>query len=392
MKNELINAVKSASGFYRNQTSRPGYKKIKNTFEMESFTHGMQLILALEHTQSDLDAFNILTDRLVNSKFSWDNYSLNSYLIDALQATSKLSYSQLHEVDWNCFTPNAAKKFQGVVYRGTSSAPEKVFEQGFIDYNPSSQIDEYLKPRNLNVGVSTSRSFSVAEKYTNVMSRQGKPRFVYTIIYLGEGGFDIIETAKARALNLKSIKNYELCGSVGKDEINVVGLIPTEYIYCVTEFLPDGKQKITYNPKFNNNSPVERSKFLKDKKSIPLIEKIKEFFSSCLSHIKTFIWTLKNRHVVDNYGDAYRNTEISRTPQMQEAEVVFAEIRERQNSYTHILPALDYNGEHISPEIDDPRASLLPYISIESTNELELENELSLNSSTPLLQDIVQHL
>jgi hypothetical protein len=381
MKNELINAIKSASEFYRNQTSRPGYKKIQNTFEMESFTQGMQLIQALEHTQDDLDAFNVLTDRLVNSKFSWDNYSLNSYLIDALQATSKLKCSQLHEVDWNCFTPNAAKKFQGVVYRGTSSAPEKVFEQGFMDYNPSSQIDDYLKPRNSDVGVSTSRSFSGAEGYTHVMSRQGKPRFVYTIIYLGEGGFDIIETAKARAINLKSIKNHGLSGSVEKDEINVVGLIPTEYIYCATEFLPNGKQKITYNPKFNDSSSVEEPKFLKDKKSIALFEKIKEFFSSCLSHIKTFIWALINRHTMDNYGNAYRNTEISRTPQMQEAEAVFAEIRERQNSYTHILPALDYDGEHISPKIDKiPRALLLPSISIGSTNELELElgNELSL--------------
>lgn len=380
MKNELVNAVKSALEFYRDQKSRPGYRKVKNTFEMNSYTQGMQLVEALEQSATDLDAFNILTDRLVNPRFSWDNYSLNSYLIDALQTTSKLSHSQLNGVDWNCFTPNAAKIFQGVVYRGTSSGPDKVFEQGFRDYNPSSQIDDYLKPRNLNVGVSTSRSFSVAEEYTHVMSRQGKPRFVYTIIYLGEGGFDIIETAKARALNLKSLTTPELCRAVGKDEINVVGLIPTESIYCVTEFLPDGKQKITYNPKFNASSTLEKPNFLKDREPLSFIEKIKDFFSSCLSHVKTFIWVWKNRHTIDKYGEAYRNTEISSTPQMHEAETVFADVKKRQTTYTHMLPALDYNGRKVLPETDDmiSAASSAPTF-IEPTHEDE--SELNRNNS-----------
>jgi hypothetical protein len=154
--------------------------------------------------------------------------------------------SKIAPIDWDCFTPSAVKLFEGVVYRGTSSEPNKVFKQGFEDYNPSYDVSNYFKPRNLDVGVSTSRSFKVAEKYTRVSSRQGKSRFVYTIIYRGIGGVDIIETAKAKVLLLRDLTNPQLTRALEKDEVNFIEKIAPEQIYCVTEFLPNGTEKTTY--------------------------------------------------------------------------------------------------------------------------------------------------
>lgn len=330
MKDEIISAVLLAIEYHRSRKQRTGYSQQKIDSRIEPLTQRLNFIKQLKMSQSDLEAFNILTDRLTNPQLSWDTYSLNSYLIDELQNASKLKGSRLQNIDWNCFTPNALKTFQGAVYRGTSSEPEKVFHHGFQDYNPSTKIEDYLNPRNLAIGVSTSRSFPVAESYTRVISRIGKRRFVYTIIYLGEGGIDIIETAKARAVNLKSLQNAELCRAVKKDEINIIGFIPKEYIYCATEFLTDGQQKVTYNPNFNEQFILETPEMITHMPPTPLLQKIRVYFLNCLSHIKSFVWAIKNRNSIDALGRDYRTIETRQVPQMKEAELLFAQHQLKQ--------------------------------------------------------------
>ena len=377
MKKELISAVILATEYHRTKKIRSGYPKLNIDSQTEPLEQSLKLIELLEKSQSDLDAFNLLTDRLTDPSLPWTDYSLNSYLIDELQNASKFKSSKLQGIDWNCFTPNALKTFKGGVYRGTSSEPEKVFNQGFQDYHPSSQIDDYLNPRNLNTGVSTSRSFSVAESYTRVISRMGKRRFVYTIIYLGEGGVDIIETAKARAMDLKSLKNTELTRAVNKDEINIIGLIPKEYIYCATEFLSNGQQKITYNPNFNENFHLKTPKMATHMPTTTLIQKVMVFFSTCLSQIKSFIWALKNRNSIDVFGQHYRNFEMGHTPQMKEAEFIFTQHQLKQKVNPETQPNFSFKMKQSSSTTFNSFTSFF----FKNPSPLKLNPGLNLNNS-----------
>jgi hypothetical protein len=177
MKQALILANELAIERYRKKMLRPGYPQTAHDLQHHPFNAAEHLDLFMAEIQAsrnDLEAFNILTDRLTELQADWSPYGFNSYLIDSLKAISRQPESKIAPIDWDCFTPSAVKLFEGVVYRGTFSEPNKVFKKGFEDSNPSDDVSNYFKPRNLDVGVSTSRSFKVAEKYTRVSSRQGK--------------------------------------------------------------------------------------------------------------------------------------------------------------------------------------------------------------------------
>ncbi len=351
MKQALVLANALAIERYRKKMLRPGYPQTIHDLQHHPFNAEEQLDLFMAEIQAsrnDLEAFNILTDRLTDIHADWSPYGFNSYLIDSLKAISRQSESKIAPIDWDCFTPSAVKLFEGVVYRGTSSEPNKVFKQGFTDYNPSHDVSDYLKPKNLDVGVSTSRSFKVAEKYTRVSSRQGKRRFVYTIIYRGIGGVDIIETAKAKGLLLRDLTNPQLTRALGKDEINIIEKIAPEQIYCVTEFLPNGTEKTTYNPNYNGQY-IANIANLSSKKSNKT-KSITRYFYELLGNFFSFIgdlrWALFHRKEIDAYGHQFRTDEIANSPQMQEAEALYNQIQNKQsyellNAFLH--PSINSN-------------------------------------------------
>ena len=336
MKQALILANELAIERYRKKMLRPGYPQTIHDLQHHPFNAAEHLdlfIAEIQASRNDLEAFNILTDRLTDLQADWSPYGFNSYLIDSLKAISRQPESKIAPIDWDCFTPSAVILFEGVVYRGTSSEPNKVFKHGFEDYNPSDDVSNYFKPMNLDVGVSTSRSFKVAEKYTRASSRQGKRRFVYTIIYRGIGGVYIIETAKAEGLLLRDLTNPQLTRALEKDEVNIIEKIASEQIYCVTEFLPNGTEKTTYNPNYNSRYIANEVNFSskKSNQTKSIKRYLYELLSNLLSFIRELCWVLFHRKEIDTYGHEFRIEEIVSTPQMQEAEALYNQIKKKQS-------------------------------------------------------------
>jgi len=336
MKQALVLAYALAIERYRKKMVRPGYPQTIHDLQDHPFNAVEQLdllIAELQASRNDLEAFNILTDRLTHIHADWSPYGFNSYLIDSLKVIGRQSESKIAPIDWDCFTPSAVKLFEGVVYRGTSSEPNKIFKQGFEDYNPSHDVSDYFKPMNLDVGVSTSRSFSVAEKYTRVSSRQGKRRFVYTIIYRGIGAVDIVETARAKGLLLRDLTNPQLTRALAKDEINIINKIVPEQIYCVTEFLPNGTEKITYNPHYNGQYIANEANFSAENsnKSKSVKRYLYELLANFFSFIGDLCWALLHRKEIEGYGHKFRTDEITKTSQMQQAEALYNQINNKQS-------------------------------------------------------------
>lgn len=369
LKQALLLAISFAKERHQLKALRPGYpQKLADVNDKlrEPLYRLISFMATIQEANSDLEAFNLLTDRLTDREADWSDYAFNSYLIDALKAISRQSKSPIAPIDWNCFTPSAVKLFEGVVYRGTSSAPEKVFARGFVDYNASTDIAEYIKPRNVNVGVSTSRSFHLAESYTHAASRQQGRRFVYTVLYRGVGSVDIIETAKARGIKVNSLTNSQLTRALEKDEINIIERIASEHIYCATEFLPDGRQVTTYNPQFNAHFVSDNANFAAETLKRTFIQKLYEFFANVISFFKVFKWVLMNQEKVKLYGQDYRKQEIQGNPLMQEAEDLYVRINDSKNSYdlvTAHLQATKGTYSIIDPEPADAAqidSSLLP--------------------------------
>ena len=323
-----MQAVMLAKNNYLKNKYRPGYPQTNNDTSIKKNPVEIDKLYALIRDSTDpITALNYLTDQLTDEDANWKNYDFNQYLIDSLKQISRDPKQSISAIDWDCFTPCAVKRFEGVVYRGTSSPPEKVFAKGFSDYVPSNDIEDYTNVRNLNTGVSTSRSYSLAESYTRVASRQGKSRYVYTILYRGVGAVDIVETAKARGINLYSMTNPQATKALEKDEINIIEKIPAEQILYATEFLDDGSQIIHKNPHFNGQYIVDTAEFGNEKltKESGMLPRINAFFAEIFSFFKVLIWAIKNKETISAYGIKHRTDEIKKNPIMSDAENQFIE-------------------------------------------------------------------
>lgn len=350
MKNNLMQAVNLAKSNYLKKKYRPGYPQTNNDISIKKPPIDIETLSALIKDSIDpVIALNHVTDQLTNEKANWKNYDFNQYLIDALKQISRDPKQSIAVIDWDCFTPSAVKIFEGVVYRGTSSPPEKVFAKGFSDYVPSSDVEDYTNVRNLNTGVSTSRSYSLAESYTRVASRQGKSRYVYTILYRGIGAVDIIETAKARGVNLNSMTNPQATRALEKDEINIIEKIPAQQILYATEFLADGSQIIHKNPHFNGQHIVQTTEFASERpnKESGILPRINAFFAEVFSFFKVLIWAIKNREKISAYGIKHRQEEINKTPVMLDAEKQF--IKTTNPNSAELIAAHIAINEPVSP-------------------------------------------
>ena len=326
MKNNILMAIIIAKDHYLQKKYRPGYPQTVTDLALkEKFADIEKLYAMIDETDESLIALNYLIDQLTDEQAHWGDYDFNNYIIDALKMISRDAKQSIATIDWDCFTPKAVKRFEGVVYRGTSSPPEKIFNQGFTDYVPSSDLTDYTEFRNLSTGVSTSRSYDLAEKYTRVASRQGKSRFVYTILYRGIGAVDIIETAKARGIDLYSMTNPQATKALEKDEINIIDKIPAEQILYATEFLADGRQIIHKNPNYNGQYRVDNINYASARPTNEsgFLRSIYNFFAEVISFLKVLSWYAGNQEKINHYGIDYRHQEIEQNALMQEAEILF---------------------------------------------------------------------
>ncbi|WP_419421544.1 hypothetical protein ACNVED_16280 (plasmid) [Legionella sp. D16C41] len=216
MRSKIIYAYQKALDNYINRAER-GYKMGLFSYFRHSFSKTpkiayleSQLITSL----NDEDALTIIINHLLSKSATFNNHSFNSYLIDALKES-------LPAIDWNCFTPNAIKKYRGVIYRGTSQPPEKLFNVGIQELEFSDKIEDYLKFRNGSVGISTSKDFECALEYANNSNRSGRQRYIYSINYRGNEGYDVLETGKARGLSFHSLFHRNRFSGWKKREVNI---------------------------------------------------------------------------------------------------------------------------------------------------------------------------
>ena len=358
LRKGILMAIIMAKDNYLAKKIRPGYPQTIQDLNLNlPFSSIEQLYTRIEQNNNPLIAFNLLTDHLTDENASWDPYDFNNYLIDALKFISRDTKQEISNIDWNCFTPCAVKRFEGVVYRGTSSTPEKVFNKGFTDYEPSNDIKDYTEFRNLSTGVSTSRSYDLAESYTKVASRQGKSRFVYTILFRGVGAVDIVETAKAQGIDLNEITNPQAMKALAKDEINIIDNIPPQQILYATEFLDDGSQVIHKNPNYDPSYIVTNINYgvQRPNREQSFFNRIYNFFADAISYFKSLFWALNTDNQGADYGIERRSREIESNPIMQEAEAIFDHIT-NTNSFDLISAHLAVNTtvpNSIPPQPED---------------------------------------
>ena len=93
------------------------------------------------------------------------------------------------------------------------------------------------------------------------------------------------------------------------------------------------QKKTTYNPNYNGQYIANEANFSSKKpnktKSIQryLYEPLGNFFR----FIGDLFWALFRRKEIDTYGHKFRTEEIADTPQMQEAEALYNQIKNKQS-------------------------------------------------------------
>lgn len=386
LRTGILMAIIMAKDSYLNKKIRPGYPQSSKDINLkQAYTDIEALYQTVEQEYNPLAALNHLTDHLTSEHACWQPYDFNSYLIDALQLIARDKTQELSNIDWHCFTPSAVKHFEGVVYRGTSSGPDKVFKKGFVDYGPSNDIKDYTQFRNLNTGVSTSRSYDLAESYTHVASRQGKSRFVYTILYRGIGAVDIVETAKAQGINLRSTTNPQAMKALEKDEINIIDNIPPQQILYATEFLEDGSEVIYKNPNYDPTYVVENIDYSASKqaRTTNWFDAMYNFFADIFSYVKTLLWRIGSANQAVDYGSEKRNKEINKNPTMQKAEALFKHIT-NTNSFDLISAHLAVNTVGADTIQTQP----------ENSEQIKCDNRKPKSASLEVLDEpiVVKHL
>ena len=261
MKNLLIDAFNVALNDYCNQTYR-GYKKgffsgLRHSFKKTSKITTLEK--ALEISKDSHEALSVVVEFLLTEDATFHNHSFNSYLIDALKI-------RLDQIDWDCFTPKAIKKYHGPVYRGTSRPPEKIFDEGFQELSASTKIEYYLKFRNKSIGISTSKDFECTMEYALNNKRSGTRRFIYAINYREENGYDILNTGKSRGLNFNPLFHKDRYSGFKKQEVNVKGIISKYDIVGAWEILKNHELAWRDNPNFQLERPaLHRSRELEYK-------------------------------------------------------------------------------------------------------------------------------
>jgi|GEM_PF-2542698 len=252
MKSLLLKAFYQALDNYTHKASRPGYKPGFFTHWRHSFTKTPKLALLerrLTESKTRAEALGIIFDHFLAKDARFNNHSFNSYLIDALKQAGINS-------NWDWFIPQAKalKMYQGLLYRGTSQPPEKIFNQGFTEIKASDLVNDYIKFRNGSIGISTSKNFDCAKEYALSSKRSGKDHYIYVINYRGDKGYDLLETGNARGLSFNAWLHRDRYKGMHKYEVNIQGRIDNQDVVGAWQIQADN----TLNWLDNSNYRSER--------------------------------------------------------------------------------------------------------------------------------------
>lgn len=255
MKKNLLNAFNNALKNYCQKQER-GYKFGFFSKWRHSFAKTPKLILLEQNliaSQNDEAALMVVILHLLSPGATFNNHSFNNYLIDELQK------SELNQIDWACFTPTAIKTYKGVLYRGTSQPPHKIFAEGFKELKSSNFIEDYLKFRNNKIGISTSKDFDCASSYALNNKRTNQQRYIYVINYRNVLGYDILESGKARGLSFNAWLHKDRQSGWSKKEVNIKGIIAKEDIVGAWEIQKTGLLSWIENPNYHLQDDMKRN-------------------------------------------------------------------------------------------------------------------------------------
>ena len=236
MKTNILNAYNKALENYITKADR-GYKmgfftKLRHSFSKTPKLKNLESTLL--NCKNDQAALDIVIEHFIAKNATFNNHSFNNYFIDELKKS-------ISTIDWNCFTPKAVKKYHGPLYRGTSQPPEKIFQRGFKELSSSRYIEDYLKFKNDSIGVSTSKDFDRAMKYALDNKRRNDTRYIYSINYRNNEGYDLLETGKARGLNFHFLFHRHRHSGWQKHEVNIKNNIANTDIIGAWEISKNGK-------------------------------------------------------------------------------------------------------------------------------------------------------
>ncbi len=270
---ELLQCYVKALESYCKQKSREGclptfFTKFRHAFK--EYPALYKLRKALETEKNIVTSLTLVANHFVSKTSTFNNHSFNNYFLDELKNSFK-------QVDWDCFTPKAVKKYTGLLYRGDTRPPSLIFDTGFTERQSSNFDSDYQKYNNETIGISTSKDIDVAINYainskdamlkrilrgqTQTLTPIGS--YVYVMNYQGNNGFDILKTGQARGINFSSVFHRDRSSALGNKEVNIKGPIVPELILGAFELKNEGSFLWNENPNYvSMNQENEAAPFL----------------------------------------------------------------------------------------------------------------------------------
>lgn len=231
MPNKYLASFQKAKEAYAQQKHRPGYVRTffscwRHSTALNKYAIELENKLQLE--EKDEPSRELIQKVFIENKKYFNNHSFMIYFLDALM-------KDFPNEGWEQYDPKPIKIYQGEVYRGTDANPEDVFAKGFKENSLADNVEDYIYYNTGSKGISTSKSYQVAQTYALPMVRPlhdcslmeaRSTGYVYKINYRGSAGIDIESTALERA------KHNGSNPKTGKKEVNVVGAIKPSDIVC----------------------------------------------------------------------------------------------------------------------------------------------------------------
>lgn len=208
------------------------FTRFRHSFR--EYTALLKLRKKLSCAKQTISALTLVIDHFISKKSNFNNHSFNNYFIDELKNSPFFK-----QIDWDCFTPKAVKKYTGLLYRGDTRPPQVIFASGFTEKCSANSVSTYLKYHNGSIGISASKDFDVAIDYANKAKKRGCAKknpqrgnsaYVYVINYCESNGFDILKTGQARGLNFSNIFRWDRAEALRNEEVNIKGTINAEMI------------------------------------------------------------------------------------------------------------------------------------------------------------------
>jgi hypothetical protein len=180
---------------------------------------------------------------------------------------------------------------QGLLFHGTPCSYTKIFKEGLKARATSKNIEAYISRVSGNLGISTSKKYSVAKNYALPHVRPDKGivtqkfschGYIYVIGINGAESFTAIDIEKT--LQARPHSKLNTFFSSSKDEVNIKGHVPSSSILGCYQISRSSNQKVwVKNEKANKNLSLVLKK---QRRNNGIHSSKQTFFRAPLSAIK----------------------------------------------------------------------------------------------------------